>query len=103
MQDTRAVPAAPAGWLVSPGHGIGAAALVDPLRTVALTAPRQAPQTLASGKQTEIKLGQGKLDVHVTVSEQGSRVNTRVTQQLPMVQVAAGNTNPGGYGTRGGI
>lgn len=80
-----------------------AARPIDPLRTVALTAPKQAPQQLASGKNTEIKLGQGKLDINVLITDQGTRVSTNVAQQLPMVQVAAGGTNPGGYGRRGGV
>lgn len=80
-----------------------AAPPVDPLRTVALTAPKQAPQALASGKNTEIKIGQGRLDVNVRVTNETTQVTTNVGQQMPMVQLAAGSTNPGGYGRRGGV
>ena len=42
-------------------------------------------------------------DINVLITDQGTRVSTNVAQQLPMVQVAAGGTNPGGYGRRGGV
>lgn len=65
-----------------------------------LTAPKQASQEVGFGKGGEIKVGQGKLDVRVHVTHEQTQVQTVVTQQPALVQVAAGATNPGSYGGR---
>lgn len=71
---------------------------VDPVSFLRLTAPKQGQQQLVSGKNTEIKVGQGRLDVRVHVTHEQTQVQTVVTQQPALVQVAAGATNPASYG-----
>ena len=63
-----------------------------------LTAPKQASQEVGFGKGGEIKVGQGRLDVRVHVTHEQTQVQTVVTQQPALVQVAAGATNPASYG-----
>ena len=63
-----------------------------------LTAPKQASQEVGFGKGGEIKVGQGRLDVRVHVTHEQTQVQTVVTQQPALVQVAAGATNPGSFG-----
>lgn len=76
---------------------------IDPLRYLKLTAPKQSDQQLALGKTSEIKVGDGKLNVSVTVNDNLTRVDTSVAQQPSIVKVSAGATNPGGYSRRGGV
>ncbi len=63
-----------------------------------LTAPSIADQALALGKTTEIKLGEGKLQIDVRVSNDGRVTATpHVLQPLPLIRINPGATNPGGF------
>lgn len=69
----------------------------DP-RLLSLTTPSIADQTLALGKTTEIKLGEGKLQIDVRVTNEGLVTATpNVLQPLPLIRINPGATNPGGF------
>ena len=89
----------PPSWLTQPPPMQTPRAFVKP-DYLQLTAPKQASQEVGFGKGGEIKVGQGKLDVRVHVTHEQTQVQTVVTQQPALVQVAAGATNPGSYGGR---
>ena len=62
---------------------------------VTLTAPGVSPEALKPGQSTEVKVGEGKLSIAVSVSDDRVMVRTNVTQQPSLVRIDAGNTNPG--------
>ena len=87
----------PPSWLTQPPPMQTPRAFVKP-DYLQLTAPKQASQEVGFGKGGEIKVGQGRLDVRVHVTHEQTQVQTVVTQQPALVQVAAGATNPASYG-----
>lgn len=90
-------PQKPPSWLTQPPPMQTPRAFVKP-DYLQLTAPKQASQEVGFGKGGEIKVGQGRLDVRVHVTHEQTQVQTVVTQQPALVQVAAGATNPASYG-----
>lgn len=69
-----------------------------------LTAPGAAPRNFAPGQPAEVKVGEGRLDIQVRVTDDRVSVTPTVLRQPSLVRIDAGNTNPAGYdrGTRGG-
>ena len=61
-------------------------------------APGMAPMAMPAGRQTELKLGEGKLDVNVTVHDDRITAATSMPQPMSLVRINTGNTNPAGYG-----
>ncbi len=62
-----------------------------------LTAPGAPAQNLQPGGKTEIKVGEGVLNVRVTVQDDRVRVEPVVSQQPSLIKISAGATNPGGF------
>lgn len=62
-----------------------------------LTTPGSGLQPLTPGSQTDIKVGEGRLDVLVRVADDRVTATTSVMQQPSIVKINAGNTNPAGY------
>lgn len=63
-----------------------------------LTTPGGGLQSLAPGRQADIKVGEGRLDVLVRVADDRVTATTSVAQPLSLVKINPGNTNPAGYG-----
>ena len=87
----RAMPA-PAAMPAS-----AAAQAAPKLDYLSLSSPKQMGQKLALGSSTEIKLGEGKIDVRVTLDDQRAQVAAQVVQQPSLVRLSAGATNPGSF------
>lgn len=66
-----------------------------------LTTPGGGLQSLAPGRQADIKVGEGRLDVMVRVTDERVSATTSVAQPLSLVKLNPGNTNPAGYGPGG--
>jgi hypothetical protein len=65
---------------------------------VSVTAPGGNPLAKAQvGQETTLKIGEGKLQVDVRVTDQRVSATATVSQQPSLVRVNAGNTNPGGF------
>jgi Phage-related minor tail protein len=63
---------------------------------LSLSAPNMPAQGLAAGSKTEIKVGEGKLQIDVRVSQDGAVSATpTVTQQPALIKLSGGSTNPG--------
>lgn len=62
-----------------------------------LTQPRAMPQDVGFGKGGEIKVGNGRIDVAVTVRDEMTRATTTVVQQPSLLKINGGGTNPGMY------
>jgi len=62
---------------------------------VTLTAPGATAETLKPGQSTEVRVGEGKLSIAVSISDDRVTTRTTVTQQPSLVRIDAGNTNPG--------
>lgn len=62
-----------------------------------LTAPGAPSQSLSTGGRTEIKVGEGVLNVRVTVQDDRVQVTPVVSQQPGLIKISAGATNPGGF------
>lgn len=62
-----------------------------------LTAPGVAPINMPAGRQTELKVGEGRLDVNVTVHDDRVSATSSVGKPLSLVRLSTGNTNPAGY------
>jgi len=63
---------------------------------MAITAPGTGTSPLKQGQQTEIKLGEGRLQIGVQITDERVLVTPTVTQQPAMFRIEAGNTNPAG-------
>jgi hypothetical protein len=94
------MPSAPAAW-GGEGRGaaraqvaMGAAPALDFLR---ITAPQMAAQMAQPGKTSEIKIGDGILNLNVRISDERVSVVPSVAQQPSLIRINAGSTNPGGY------
>lgn len=70
---------------------------VPQLDWLTLTAPGTGPQPLPMGKPTEIKLGEGLLNIAVHVQDDRVSAVASVGRPLSVVRINTGNTNPGGY------
>lgn len=71
---------------------------VDPTQDIVrLTDPRgqSLMGSAPGGAGPVVQLGEGRLAVSVTVSDERASVQSTVTQQMPLVRLDAGNTNPG--------
>lgn len=68
-----------------------------PIDFLTLTAPGQMPLALSPGKATEIKIGEGTLEVNVRVTDDRVTATSTVTQPMSIIRVNAGSTNPGGF------
>lgn len=84
----RAVPAA--------GGGPFAAPLITPqLDMLTLTAPNAAPSSVKAGQTAEVKVGEGRLGINITVRNETVRVVPTIEQQPSLVKLDVGRTNPG--------
>lgn len=62
-----------------------------------LTSPGAGPQAVGLGRTTDIKVGEGRLDVNVRVMDERVTAAATVAQPLSLVRINPGNTNPAGY------
>ena len=72
---------------------------------LSLTAPSSLAKPMPMGQQpAEVKVGEGRLQVDLRITDDRVMATTSVVQQPSLVRINPGNTNPAGYarGTRGG-
>ena len=62
-----------------------------------INAPGVGPQSVPAGRATELKIGEGVLNVRVTVDDNRVTASTSVAQPMSLVRINSGNTNPAGY------
>jgi hypothetical protein len=72
---------------------------VPKMDLLTLTAPGLgAASPLQAGSTTEVKVGEGRISLDVTVHDARVSVVPTVTQQPSLVRIDAGRTDPGGFG-----
>ena len=64
---------------------------------LSLTAPGIPTQLLQPGAQTQINLGEGRLDIAVTVSDERVGARASVGKPLSVIRINPGLTNPASY------
>lgn len=63
---------------------------------LSISAPGAAAQNAKAGSTTEIKVGEGTLNVRIMVEDGRVQVSPAVAQQPSLIKINAGATNPGG-------
>lgn len=84
-------------------NGYRGQGFVDPRRldlppaSLAVSAPNMPTAAAAPGSVTEVKVGEGKLEITLHLDDQRTWMTPNVVQQPSLLHIEAGSTNPGGF------